>query len=39
MLFELDLVRRELFSMAPRSRAFQLLHKSYTNLLRLHAEV
>ncbi|MFM7849762.1 MAG: Fe2+-dependent dioxygenase [Rubrivivax sp.] len=39
LLFELDLARREVFSMAPRSRAFELLHKSYSNLLRMHAEV
>lgn len=39
MLFELDLARREVFQLAPGSRAFELLNKSYANLLRLHAEV
>jgi PKHD-type hydroxylase len=39
MLFELDLARREIFRLAPGSRAFELLNKSYANLLRLHAEV
>ena len=38
-LFELDLARREVFELAPGSRAFELLGKSYANLLRLHAEV
>lgn len=39
MLFELDLARREVFATAPHSRAFELINKSYSNLLRLHAEV
>lgn len=39
MLFELDLARREVFAAAPHSRAFELINKSYSNLLRLHAEV
>jgi len=38
MLFDLDAVRRALFSQAGRGSEFNLLQKTYSNLLRLHAE-
>lgn len=39
LLFELDLARRELFQLAPGSRAFELLDKSCANLLRMRTGV
>jgi PKHD-type hydroxylase len=38
ILFELDEARRTLFEQSGSSRTFNLLQKTYSNLLRLHAE-